>query len=142
MASAFATVSVDCNVSSFYFLFMPLIPSRSTCWILDDVDADFSAIWELVSVFQQRQPAVNAADILEQLRQALTELQQQDYVRFYEGTHFNGDEKPCTPVLTADFMAAQAEDWKNQDWSVKQVKLYITDSGRAFFLTHCDSTFF
>ena len=73
---------------------MTLVPSRSTCWILDDVDADFSAIWELVSVFQQRQPAIDAADILEQLRQALTELQQHDYVRFYEGIYFNGDEKP------------------------------------------------
>jgi hypothetical protein len=121
---------------------MTLIPSCSTCWILDDVDADFSAIWELVSVFQQRQPGVNSADLTEQLRHALTELQQHDYLRFYEGIHFNGDEKPFTPVLTADFMAAQAEDWKNQDWSVKQVKLSITDSGRAFFLRHCDSTFF
>ena len=121
---------------------MTPILSRSTCWILDDVDADFSAIWELVSVFQQRQPAVGSADILEQLRHALTELQQHDYVRFYEGIHFNGDEKPFTPVLTANFIATQAEIWKNQDWSVKQVKLYITDSGRAFFLRHCDSTFF
>ena len=137
-----STVSVDCNVRSFLLLFMTLTPSRATCWILDDVDADFSAIWELVSVFQQRQPAVDSADIVKQLRNALVALQQQDYVRFYEGIHFNGDETPFTPVLTADSMAVQAGDWKNQDWSVKQVKLYITDSGRAFFLTHCNSTFF
>jgi hypothetical protein len=121
---------------------MTLIPSYATCWILDEVDADFSAIWELVSVFQQRQPGVHSADLTEQLRHALTELQQHDYVCFYEGTHFKGDEKPCTPVLTSEFMAAQAEDWKNQDWSVKQVKLAITDNGRAFFLRHCESTFF
>jgi len=121
---------------------MTLLPCRFTCWVLDDVDADFSAIWELASVFQQRQPAVDSAHILEQLRHTLTELQQHDYVRFYEGTHFNGDEKPFTPVLTAAFIAAQAEDWENQDWAVMQVKLHITDSGRAFFLTHCDSTYF
>ena len=121
---------------------MALIPSHSICWILDDVDADFSAIWELVSVFQQRQPAVDSADIFEQLRHALTYLQEHDYVRFYEGIHFNGDERPFTAVLTSDFIAAQAEDWKNLDGSVKQVKLYITDNGRTYFLTHCDSTYF
>ena len=121
---------------------MALIPSRSICWILDDIDADFSAIWELVSVFQQRQPAVDSVDTFEQLRLALTDLQQHDYLRFYDGIHFNGDERPFIAVLTSDFIAAQAEDWKNLDVSVKQVKLYITDSGRAYFLTHCDSTYF
>lgn len=121
---------------------MSLAPSSLCCWILDDVDADYSAIWEVVSVCQQRQPMLPVMALHQQLYEALSALQQHDYVRFYEGVHFNGDEKCITPVLTLDFIAAQAEAWKNLDWVIPQVKLSITDSGRAFFLQHCDRTFF
>jgi hypothetical protein len=121
---------------------MSLAPSGPTCWILDDVDADYSAIWEVVSVCQQRQPLLSAVDLHRQLYEALSALQQHDYIRFYEGVYFNGDEKRITPLLTLDFLAAQAEAWKNLDWAIPQVKLYITDSGRAFFLQQCDRTFF
>jgi hypothetical protein len=63
----------------------------------------------------------------QQVQETLSALQQNDYVRFYKGVHFNGDEKHITPVLTLDFIAKQAEVWKNQNWSIPQVKLYITD---------------
>jgi hypothetical protein len=121
---------------------MNINPSCSYCWILDDVEAHFSAIWELASVFQQRLPELRAIEIQQQLQHGLLALQQSGYVEFYEGEHFTGDESIVIPAITADFIAVQAEDWKNPDHSTKQLKLYITESGRAFFLEHCTASFF
>jgi hypothetical protein len=121
---------------------MLLTPSSLYCWILDEVDDHFLSIWELLSVFRQRLPTATEVDLQQQLQHALLALQQSRYVQFFEGVLFNGDEHLILPAITAEFIAVQAEGWKEKDWSVKQLKLYITDSGRAFFLTCCSATFF
>lgn len=120
---------------------MSLLPSHILCWILDDVYDDYETIWELASVFQSRQPDLSADDVHEQLRQGLNMLQEQGYVAFWEGVQFRGEQRPVTPELTAGFIAAQAEAWKDQEWSFPQVKICITDSGVAFYHARCDSSF-
>ena len=123
-------------------LFMSLPPSPTLCWLLDDVYDDYETIWELASVMQSRQPDLSTADVRERLRQGLNTLQEKGYVAFWEGVHFGGEQRPVTPELTAGFIAAQAEAWKDQDWSVPQVKIRITDSGSAFYHARCSSSFF
>lgn len=121
---------------------MSLAPSWSYCWILDEVEAHFLSVWELISVFQQRLPELQEAEIQRQLQHGLAVLQQNNYVQFFEGVHFIGEEVTVAPAITANFIAFQAQAWQNLDYSAKQIKLYITDSGRAFFLECCTASFF
>ncbi len=116
---------------------MSLLLSRTLCWILDEAYEDYETIWELASVFQQRQPELSVSEMHEQLRQGLTTLQELGYVAFWQGVHFRGDEQPITPELTAGFIAPQTEAWQEQDVTVPEIKCYITESETAFYKAHC-----
>jgi len=111
--------------------------SHLHCWILDEAYDDYETVWELASVLERRQPELAVGDVHEQLRQSLDALQAQGYVAFWEGTHFAGEQTSVTPPITAAFIAAQALDWKNTDWSVPRIKLCLTDTGLAFYKAHC-----
>jgi|GEM_PF-3858785 len=121
---------------------MSLSPSFVHCWLLNDVEDHFTAIWELLSIFQQRQARLSAAEIQQQVHNGLIELYDHGYVQFYEGTTFTGEEMVVMPNLTVDFIATQVEVSKSADWSVKEVKVTITASGLAYYLMHCDASFF
>lgn len=105
------------------------------CWILDEVETDFLTIWELVSVLHQRQTNLSVSDILIQVRERLSHLYSLNYLTFYRGIKFNGDEHIIEVNITDDFVLEQSEDWKSA--SEDQVKMYITDLGRKMYLNTC-----
>ena len=105
------------------------------CWILDEVETDFTTIWELVSVFQQRQLTLTTSDVLMQIKERLNYLYSLELLSFYQGIIFNGDEIPVTVNITYDFIFEQSGDWKNP--ALKQIKMHITPLGRKTFLDNC-----
>jgi len=110
------------------------------CWVLDEVETDFITIWELVSVFHQRQPEISTSDILMQLKTSLGHLYALELLTFYQGIVFNGDEHVVEVDVTDDFIFEQSEDWKSL--VVSQIKIHITPRGREVFLANCNSDAF
>ena len=105
------------------------------CWILDEVETDFLTIWELISALHQRQTNLSVSDILIQVRERLSHLYDLNYLTFYRGVKFNGDERIVEVNITDGFVLEQSEDWKNA--SEDQIKIYITDLGRTVYLNTC-----
>jgi len=112
------------------------------CWILDEIETDFTAMWDIVSVLSQRQPQLSIAAIYAQISQRLSWLFKRNYFLVYEGVDFNGDEMSISVNFSSELIKTQAEEWKNTDSTEKQIKIYITDLGRKLYLENCHARHF
>ncbi|QKG52348.1 hypothetical protein [Hymenobacter sp. BRD67] len=107
------------------------------CWILDEIETDYSPMWDLVSVLSQRQPQLSEEAIYTQLSQRLNWLFEQNYFSAYEGLIFNGDEVRINIRFSFELVKKQAKDWTNANHTEKQLRIYITDLGRKYYLENC-----
>lgn len=112
------------------------------CWLLDAVDDDFAAIWELASVLQQRQPTISEDGILYQLSSRLSYLYDKNFIKFYQGIIYNGDEIEITATINSLFIKEEVSDVFNYDIHKPIIKIYVTEIGRVFYLSQCKSSLF
>jgi hypothetical protein len=112
------------------------------CWLLDAVDDDFTAIWELSSVLQQRQSCIDKENVLHQLTDRLLSLYKSNFIRFYQGILYNGDELEVNVVINYTFIENEVKDVNNSDINQPITKVYITEAGRVFYLSRCDANMF
>jgi hypothetical protein len=121
---------------------MNLTESKIDCWVLNETDDDYNAVWEIVSVLHRRLPDEGERTIEMLLNESLNSLLSRGLVKMYRGVDFRGEEVEVEgAVLPGDFVHLHKDDWKNLKAGDVECRFLITEKG-VECLNACNPEYF
>jgi hypothetical protein len=120
----------------------PLL-AKIECWILDCVENEYSYLWEIRSVIEQRLVDVDKVKLDEYLFLGLSSVLTQGYVLAFAGIDFRGEEQlvPGFSVSTA-FVEQHKKAWQAGVEVDQDVRFLISDTGFEHYRQGCPPEYF
>jgi hypothetical protein len=117
--------------------------NKLDCWVLNEVDSDYSAVWMILSILRRRLPDTDESTVEKLLNETLSSLLERRLVKVYTGTDFSGEEVDLElSELPEDFVCSHKDDWKNKRVGDADYRFLITDEGLDLYLNNCSSDYF
>lgn len=105
--------------------------------ILDSLEIDCMATWELLSWIKQKADVKDEDELIELAYRTLKELLEEGFITLSEGTTFTGEEKNVDGFLiTKEFIINHKDDFKNKSFGDIDMRFELTDLGMQFYLTN------
>jgi hypothetical protein len=122
---------------------MDTLLARIACWILDCVENDYSYLWEIRSVLEQRLGGVDKAKLDEYLFTGLSSVLAQGYVGAFEGVAFRGEQKRVAEfTLSVAFVEQHKNAWKTEVDVEQDIRFLISDTGVEYYRQGCPPQYF